>query len=478
MKRYTEVAASYGRRHFDLLGAALILAIALALRLIDLGSVSSNLTADELNDLQNAYRVIYGQAGGFFGLDWNQSPNLNMYLKAASIQVFGDSIAGTRMYSVVLSMAALVAFYPLARRRLDPLPALASLFLLATSLWFLHFSRTPWVAMSSVLAAVMAAYLLDLALEKQKLWLFALLGAAVAFGAYGYFGGRTLVFVVAACYFIACWLQPKDVWSLTKGFALAGVVAFVLFAPQLKTLLEDWEYANTRPRAVSVLNVEGEYLGDSNRGEIILHQTLRAARGFLLLDKSVTEYGLWARHRPADWAFIDQATGLLYWAGLTAGVFYWRKYLYWWAFLLIPLFFTQVFSVGTPDGSRGLMAAPLMFLFVGLGIQTLLSLVPKPTSTPGQTGKRANGQTPYLTAGRWLPGVVVVLALAIGAFNADRYFDWMKEPGALAARQPAIAGSEFHHFRTLAREMSREGQLVSEEAWLRYRRMVLGPEAQ
>ena len=112
MKRYTEVAASYGRRHFNLLVAALILLVALALRLWDLGSVPSNLTADELDDLQNAYRVIYGQAGGFFGLDWNQSPNLNMYFKAAAIEVFGDSIAGTRMYSVVLSMAALVALLP------------------------------------------------------------------------------------------------------------------------------------------------------------------------------------------------------------------------------------------------------------------------------------------------------------------------------------------------------------------------------
>ena len=63
--------------------------------------------------------------------------------------------------------------------------------------------------MSAVLAAVLAAYLVDLAVEKQKLWLFALLGAVVAFGAYGYFGGRTLVFVVIACYFIAAWLQPK-----------------------------------------------------------------------------------------------------------------------------------------------------------------------------------------------------------------------------------------------------------------------------
>ena len=66
----------------------------------------------------------------------------------------------------------------------------------------------------------------------------------------------------------------------------------------------------------------------------------------------------------------------------------------------------------------------------------------------------------------------------IGAFNVDRYFSWMQEPETLAARQPAIAGEEFPIFRDLAREFSREGRLVSEAEWLRYRRSVLGPEAQ
>lgn len=162
---------------------------------------------------------------------------MHAYLKALNAEVF--------------SLASLVAFYPLARRRLDILPALLTLLLLATGLWFLHFSPTPWPAINSVLAAILAAYVVDIALARRQSWTFVLLGVVVAFGAYGYFAGRTLVFVVAAVYAMAIFTRERDPWVLTRGFVASGLVAFVLFAPQMKTFLENWEYVNTRPRAAS-----------------------------------------------------------------------------------------------------------------------------------------------------------------------------------------------------------------------------------
>ena len=378
-----------------------------------------------------------------------------MYLKAGFLEVFGDGVAASRMFSVVLSLASLAVFYLLARRRLALLPSLLVLLLLSTSLWFLHFSRTPWVAMSAVLAALLTAYVLDLALERGRPWLFALVGLTTALGAYGYFAGITLVPTVMACSRVALLLKALDARTLILGFALSGVVAFVVFAPQLKTQLENWEYAATRPRSVSVFSVEGEYLGHERKSEILLNQAIRTARGFVLLDKTVVNYGLWSRHRPVNWAFVDQVTGVVYWMGLAAGLVYWRRYLYWWVFLLVPLFFTQVFSTGTPDGSRALIVAPFMFLFVGLGIQTLLSLA---KSAPWQ---------------RALPVAAIVAAVLVAGFNVDRYFSWIQQPATLAARAPSVDVDEFSHWRELARATAAEGRLLPFEEWLRFRESVV-----
>lgn len=433
----------------------LVLGAALAVRAYDLGSRPANLTADELDELQNVYRVLEGKAGGFFGLDWNQAPNLVVYSKAGVLLLFGDSVAGFRAWGVLVSTATLLAFYPLARRRLEVLPALCATALFASSLWSITFSRTPWVATSAALAAVLVAYLLDVALARQRPWLWALLGAALALALYGYFAGRALVPVVAVCFGIALLRRDADPKALVRGLVLASGVCLLLIAPQLKTQLERWDYANTRPRAVSIFSLKGEpYLGDRELPAIIANQTLRTAKGFLLLDRSVMHNGLWARHRPQGWGLVDAVTGVCYWLGLGAGVYYWRRYAYWWAFLLIPLFLTQVFSVGTPDSSRALVSAPFLFLFAGLGLQQLLTLA--------QLTRRPV----------WRPataGVCVAIVLAVGAFNVERYFRWIEEPAALRAREPAVAVGEFPLYSALAREYAKEGRLLSREAWEAYR---------
>jgi hypothetical protein len=436
-----------------------VFVVAAVIRFVSLGTVPENLTADELDDLQNVYRVLEGTArGGFFGLDWTPGPAFNMYVKAGFVELFGDGVPASRLYSVTFSLVALVVFYLVARQRLMQLPALLAALLFATSLWFLHFSRTSWTSISSLLAGLLIAYTLELALSRKTTPYFVALGCAVAFAAYGYFSGRTLILAVIVAGLVAIFLQIRERNKLITGFVLAGIISFVLFLPQLETMLDNWEFANQRTSSVSVFNVEGEYLGDSDKLEILFHQTLRAIRGFILLDKSVAEYGLWARYHPADWALIDQVTGIVYWIGLAVGVLQCRRFAYWWVFLLVPLLATQVFSVGTPDASRGLLVAPFMFLFVGVGMEAVLGLASTETSR------------------RSLATAAVVLVIAIGAFNVDRYFDWIKQEQALRVRGPSVHSGEFSEWQLLARQAAKDGRLLSKEDWERHRENVLGRE--
>jgi 4-amino-4-deoxy-L-arabinose transferase-like glycosyltransferase len=433
--------------------------LAAVIRLVSLGTVPENLTADELEDLQNVYRVLEGTArGGFFGLDWTPGPAFNMYVKAGFVELFGDGVAASRLYSVAFSLIALVVFYLVARQRLMHLPALLAAFLFATSLWFLHFSRTSWTSVSSLLAGLLIAYTLELALTRKTTPYFVALGCAVAFGAYGYFSGRTLILAVVVAGLVAIFLQIRDREKFITGFVLAGIISFVLFLPQLETMLDNWDLANQRVNSVSVFNIEDEYLGDTDKTEIIFHQTLRAIRGFILLDKSVDQYGLWARYHPADWAFLDQATGVIYWIGLAVGVLQWRRFVYWWIFLLVPLFATQVFSVGTPDASRGLVVAPFMFLFAGVGVEAVLGLA------SSETFRRS------------LAATAVVVVLAIGAFNVDRYFSWIEDEQTLRLRGPAVHVNEFSEWQLLAKQASKDGRLLSKEEWDRHRENVIGRE--
>ena len=337
---------------------AAIVAVAAVVRLVSLTDVPPNVSPDEADNLLVIYHIMADEGPGFFGLDWKPSPAFSMYLTSAFIRVFGESITGMRMASVVLSLLSLIAFYHLARQALSRSASLAATFLLGTNLWYLHFSRSGWENVHVGLYAVMAALMLTLAIKHQKWYLYAASGLFATLGLYGYTTGRAIVLAVVA-YLPAAVLLHRQRWkSILLGYALLLVVCAVLFLPQLKTALDDWEKFNYRTKVVSVFSTSDEYLGDSGLPRILAHQVWRTIDGFFLMDSGVSLLGLNRRYIPPGWAFLDRITGVLFWLGLAVSIVRWRQTVLWWAMLLMMVFPVQVLSTGTPDAARAVGAAP------------------------------------------------------------------------------------------------------------------------
>jgi hypothetical protein len=110
-----------------------------------------------------------------------------------------------------------------------------------------------------------------------------------------------------------------------------------------------------------------------------------------------------------------------------------------------PVLAVQVFSSGTPDMARGLIAAPFMFLFVGQGIDLLLR-----TARP--VAERIRGA--YIAVVLVLAGAASLSAVT----EARAYFDWMNDPAAIAGRQPAVTREEFPEWQRLQQEAARRGE--------------------
>lgn len=425
-------------RHRDGLTLAALLVVALAVRLFRLGTIPANVMLDEADNAQNAFFVLAGRGSGIFGLDWSQAPQFSIYLLAGWVGLCGDSIAAIRSWAAVLSTASLVPFFLLARRRVDLLAAAAATFLLATSLWYLHFSRTAWINMTAPLFALSAAYYLTRALEDGRRRDYLLCGLLVAFGAYGYPAGRSIAFAVAAALPVALLLAREGRKRTLVGFVAALALAAALFAPHLWVLWTS-PVPLTRMSAVSIF-ARQEYLGDTDHAAMILHQIGRNVAGFFLLDSSQMGRGLWAHYLPPGRTVLDRATGAVFWLGLAVGLLRWRATFVWWLFLLVPVLTVQVLSVQTPDAGRGLIVAPFMYLFVALGIASLLQL----------------GTGPW----RWpVAGLGVFAVLGLGTSNIREYFDWIQSRQALEERHPAVELVEFGEWSRLQREDAATGGL-------------------
>lgn len=418
-------------RYFTATGLifVLILVVALVLRLTNLQDTPPNVTSDEADNLQVVYHILAGNGPGFFGLDWKPAPAFNTYLIAGSLSIFGESIVALRLPSALLSVAAIAVLYIVARQTMSRGAALAAMFLMATGLWFLHFSRSGWENAHVSLYAVLATLALRLALSRGNWYLYAMVGVCAALGAYGYMGGRVIIIGVLAFLPFALLLYPDARKRTLLGYGGALAVFVVLMAPQAKTAFDDWDYFNRRTDNVYVLSKAEGYGGNEGLLAILTHQTWRTIEGFLFMDSGIHGVGLNGRYIAPGWAVLDKVTSLLFWFGIICSLRRWRITVLWWVMFLVMLFPIQVLSTGTPDVARAVGVVPFYYLFVGLGLHWLLSL----SKTPRFVTQVA----------------VMLLVIGVGFYNVTQYHQWMGDPLAAAARQPAVDVEEFESWQRL-----------------------------
>jgi sugar lactone lactonase YvrE len=392
-----------------------ILMFALLVRIVALGTFPGNITADEADNLQFAFHVRAGMPPAFFGFDWKPQPMFSIWLMAQVMRLAGWTVFGLRLTSAVLSVAALVPFYLLARRQVSTLAAAAATLMLASNLWYLHFSRSGWENVHVALFALGAGYGVLRALERRHWAYWVLAGAFCALGQYGYFSGRLIVIGLLAFLPFAVYQRRADWARVLAGYCLMLVVTAVLYAPQAWSVYRNPALFANRTNDVYVLR------GVSSVAEgarILTSQVVLTVRGFLLIDPYL-EYK--SRYNPDGRGVLDLPTTGLYVLGLVVSVVAWRDTAIWWCLFVVGIGVTQVFSIGTPDGARAVGFAPFMYLFVAMGIQAFVERLPARLAVAAV-------------------GFVCLLSMST---NVLGYVAWMSQPEALDARKPAVELSDY-----------------------------------
>ncbi len=435
----------FGLEYWAIVTLAGITALALFIRLFSLTDIPPNLVPDEADNLITVYRIMADIGPGFFELDWKPQPAFSAYMMGWFMGIFGETILGMRLPSVVLSTASVLVFYAVVRQHGVGRPAaLGATFLLATGVWYLHFSRSGWENAHIGLYALSAMLSLNAAIKNKSmrgsLLLFAATGLFAALGLYGYTSGRVIIFALLAYLPFALFIHREDRKRLLIGYGVLCVTAFVLFWPQLDNALDDWDSFNRRVHVVYVLSEENRLKFDGKGDmEIVVQQTWDNVKGFILVDTGVSNVGLNARYIPPNHGLLDRLTAVLFWLGFVVSVFRWRQALLWWLFFVVMIFPIQVLGSGTPDAARAAGAAPLFYLFIALALDWLFGL--------------------RYTKDQWAFKAAAVAVLVFIAYvNVSGYFEWMDLPHAAAARQPAVDADEFASWQTLQKAAAEAGQ--------------------
>jgi 4-amino-4-deoxy-L-arabinose transferase-like glycosyltransferase len=377
----------------ELAGVAALLLVALMVRAYNLEHIPANLGGDEGTWAMQGLAMLDGRLANPFATRWFAFPSMSFLVWGLSMRLFGETVAGVRAASALIGTASVLSTFLLARelwgRRLGPVGsgreamgggglgagriAWFAAGALAVGHYHIHFSRLAVNNIADSLFVTLSLYLLVRGLESDRSILFALAGAVIGVGWYGYFGAR-LVGIIAALYVI--WRAVVE----NRFLAHHGHHLLILLGAALVVAAPLLLHYAVHPSALS----EGvNRVGILTSGWLAREQeaTGRSATSLLLEQfwKSISAFNytldptFWYKARIP---LLDVVSGLFFVFGLiwcTARAHRSSNVLlliWFWSALVTGWVMTE----NPPSSQRLVIAAPALALFVALGLDRLLHL--------------------------------------------------------------------------------------------------------
>jgi 4-amino-4-deoxy-L-arabinose transferase-like glycosyltransferase len=352
--------------------AALLLA-ALAVRVVDLEHIPPTLGGDEGTQGIEALSIFGPPLTNPFSTGWYDVPTMSFVWYGLGMRIFGATVAGLRTLPALVGAITVLTTFLLARELWGRRVAWFSALAIAFGHFHLHYSRLGSNQIGDGLFVTLTLWLLALGLRSRRAIHFALAGAVLGLGWYGYYGARLIGIVVAFYLTGLAVVESHFLSRYGRFFLVLLIAALVVMAPLLFHFAAHPDVLVSRTREVNVL--ASGWLAE--RRAATGHSTAR-----VLLEqfwKSVTAFNYtldpryWYR---ATIPLLDFVSGGLLIVGMACviGRRCWRSdgllLIWFWAAVILGWTLTE----NPPSSMRLVIVAPALALLVGIGLDGLLTL--------------------------------------------------------------------------------------------------------
>lgn len=379
---------------------AALLVAALLVRGIGVGRIPANLGGDEGTQLAAGLDLIAQPMGNPFATGWYSVPTMSFAAYGVAMRLFGATVVGGRMLSVLTGTLTVLTTFCLARTVAGRRVGWVAAAVVAFSSYHIHFSRLASNQIADPLVGTAALWLLWRALacgrdlttaeatKGRRLWqesdsagmtdaLMGIVGIVTGLGWYAYFGARWVTVLVVLT---LLWRGLADRTLLRRHWR--GIA--LLVAGWLVVTLPLWGWYAAHPSALterySAVGVftsgwmqREQVLTGRSGASLFLQQLWRAASAFHLTRDPTFWY------RP-DRPLVDFVTAALLLLGLFEAVIRVRwpsralVQLWYWSTVLVAWGLTE----NPPSSQRGLLLVPPVAIYAGWGIERLLRMLPLP----------------------------------------------------------------------------------------------------
>lgn len=394
--------------------AVLVFLVSFIFRLYKINEIPSVINSDTADTLQTYLKFETDNKNHLFEFNWNGSPAVNTYIIGLSWDLFGRSPFGYRLPAIFFSSLAVTSsfliFYFLSKNLFFSF--IISLSLSANPVFF-NFSREGW-------ENIFNAFFINLLvigfwlLFKKKRELYGTLFIAVGsiLGFYSYHPGKIFLItslIILSIYFI-----------LNKSFkplALTILLFFLYVNPQIISIYKNNIKAFDRIKSVSILS-------RNSPAYEISKNFAKNIKAFIFLDSGSLQGVSYLNERyiPPNYSVVNKGLLLFYLTGIAIAIFN-ESYLFF--IFLFTLFPVEIFSLDTPDISRGIHILPVMYSFICLGISEIHKLIKS----------RKIKKLYYL--------IISTIVLIVFVFDLKIYYQWIGSESTIKSREPFIRIKEF-----------------------------------
>ncbi len=389
----------------ELVCLTVLLLATLAVRVVNLEHIPPTLGGDEGTQGIEALGIFGPPLTNPFSTGWYDVPTMSFVWYGLGMRIFGATVAGLRTLPTLVGTVTVLTTFLLARELWGRRVAWFSALAIAFGHFHVHYSRLGSNQIGDGLFVTLTLWLLVLGLRTRRAIHFALSGAVLGLGWYGYYGAR-LIGIVVALYLV--WFavtEPHFLSRYWRFLSLLLVAALVVMAPLLLHFAAHPNSLVSRTREVNVL--ASGWLAE--RRTATGHSTAR-----LLLEqfwKSVTAFNYTLDPRywyGATIPLLDFVSGGLLIVGMACviGRRRWRSdgllLIWFWAAVILGWTLTE----NPPSSMRLVIVAPALALLVGIGLDGLLAL-----------GQRVLGGEPR----NW-DRVAAFLLVVVAVLNVHYYF--------------------------------------------------------
>ncbi|MDO8638855.1 MAG: glycosyltransferase family 39 protein [Candidatus Daviesbacteria bacterium] len=336
---------------------------------------------DESANLRDINKILSNKTTGITDFEWGFGQAIAVqYPSALLVRIYGQNreFFALRLTSVLFSLLALIPFFFIVRYYSNDIIAFCTTLLFSFSYYYLQFSRVGW---TNILVVTMSLYLMWLVISisnKYSLPKAVLAGFLSGLIFYGYRGGH--IYIAASFIFLSInLLNSMKFFKKNLVILLLFISSFAITSfPWYTKIINNYEQYNLRSKFVLIFN-NPEIYHTSIKTDIIGHQIITTFKSWILLEPVPTNAmdieG--PRYLPLQYPPINLLIKIAFWGGLIIATLKFKQNYIWLFILITGLIFGQILTVYPPNGSRGLILLPIIYLFSSFSFYKLYLLTNK-----------------------------------------------------------------------------------------------------